>query len=116
MTCSPKSSRPSRPTTEVNSLVSPRDYKARQTSISATPIPPYERDSNERHNGLLRHYVPKGKAILGYSPQAIKRIYQILNQLPRKILDYRQPAILFEAEVSKRAENLRSNIKVKAAG
>ncbi|GKV70431.1 hypothetical protein NCCP2716_29290 [Sporosarcina sp. NCCP-2716] len=79
------------------------------------PYSPYERGSNERHNGLLRRYIPKGKAISDYSPEAIKRTYQTLNQLPRKILDYRQPAVLFEEEVSKLEEKLRNKVKVKTA-
>lgn len=69
----------------------------------ARPYAPYERGSNERHNGLLRRYIPKGKAISDYSKQAIKRIYQTLNNLPRKILDYEQPAVLFEQELAKLA-------------
>ena len=69
----------------------------------ARPYAPYERGSNERHNGLLRRYIPKGKEISGYSKQAIKRIYQTLNNLPRKILDYKQPAVLFEQELAKLA-------------
>jgi len=66
----------------------------------ARPYAPYERGSNERHNGLLRRYIPKGKAISDYSTEAIQRIYQTLNNLPRKILDYQQPAVLFEQELA----------------
>lgn len=69
----------------------------------ARPYAPYERGSNERHNGLLRRYIPKGKAISDYPRQAIKHIYQTLNNLPRKILDYQQPAVLFEEELAKLA-------------
>lgn len=67
----------------------------------ARPYAPYERGSNERHNGLLRRFIPKGKAISDYSREAIQRIYQTLNNLPRKILSYQQPAILFEQEVAR---------------
>lgn len=69
----------------------------------ARPYAPYERGSNERHNGLLRQYIPKGKAISDYSTEAIQRIYQTLNNLPRKILDYQQPAVLFKEELAKLA-------------
>lgn len=69
----------------------------------AHPYASYERGSNECHNGLLRRYIPKGKAISDYSRQAIKRIYQTLNYLPRKILDYQQPAVLFEQELARLA-------------
>ena len=69
----------------------------------ARPYAPYERGSNERHNGLLRRYIPKGKAISDYSTEATQRIYQTLNNLPRKFLDYQQPAVLFEQELAKLA-------------
>ncbi len=69
----------------------------------ARPYSPYERGSNERHNGLLRYYIPKEKAVSGYSRQVIKRICQQLNNLPRRILDYQQPAVLFEQELAKLA-------------
>ena len=67
----------------------------------ARPYASYERGSNERHNGLLRRYIPKGKAISDYSRDAIKHVYQTLNNLPRKILNYQQPAVLFEQELAK---------------
>lgn len=69
----------------------------------ARPYASYERGSNERHNGLLRRYIPKGKAISDYSRNAITRIYQTLNNLPRKILNYLQPAVAFEQELAKLA-------------
>nr|WP_186669088.1 IS30 family transposase [Sporosarcina sp. BP05] len=69
----------------------------------ARPYAPYERGSNERHNGLLRRFIPKGKAISDYSRKAIQRIYQTINNLPRKILDYQQPAMAFEQEIAKLA-------------
>lgn len=66
----------------------------------ARPYASYERGSNERHNGLLRRYIPKGKAISDYSRDAIKRVYKTLNNLPRKILNYQQPAVVFEQELA----------------
>ncbi len=40
----------------------------------ARPYAFHERGSNERHNGLLRRYIPKGKAISDYSRHTIKRL------------------------------------------
>ncbi|WP_438319208.1 IS30 family transposase [Sporosarcina sp. FA9] len=62
----------------------------------ARPYAHYERGSNERHNGLLRRYIPIGKAISNYSTEVIQRVYQMLNNLLRKILDYQQKAVLLE--------------------
>src|SRR5690625_27090 len=67
----------------------------------ARPYASYERGSNEKHNGLLRRYIPKGKAISDYSRETITHIYQTLNNLPRKILNYQQPAVAFEQEFAK---------------
>ncbi|PIC87045.1 IS30 family transposase, partial [Sporosarcina sp. P20a] len=41
--------------------------------------------------------------ISDYSTESIQRIYQTLNQLPRKILNYRQPSVLFEEELARLA-------------
>lgn len=45
----------------------------------ARPTAPYDRGSNEQHNGLLRRNIPKGKAISDYSTVAMQRIYRALN-------------------------------------
>ncbi len=51
----------------------------------------FERGSNERYNGLLRRFIPKGKSLKDYSSKAIKRIQDWCNDLPRKILGYLTP-------------------------
>ena len=58
-----------------------------------------ERGTNERHNGLLRRFIPKGVAINGYSIDEIAFIEEWCNTLPRKHLDYRTPNELFEDEL-----------------
>jgi len=62
----------------------------------ARPYADYARGSNERHNGLLRRYIPKRKAISDYPREAIQRIYQKINNLPRRILNHQQPAVVFK--------------------
>ena len=52
---------------------------------------------NERHNGLLRQYIPKGVSIEKYSPEEILFFADELNNRPRKRLGYRTPEELFEA-------------------
>lgn len=34
----------------------------------------FERGTNERHNGLLRRFIPKGKTIADLSEEAIRRV------------------------------------------
>lgn len=67
----------------------------------AHPYSSWERGSNERHNGLLRQFVPKGTPIYKYSKQFIQSATDQINLLPRKILNYRQPAMLFFEELQK---------------
>lgn len=65
------------------------------------PYSSWERGTNERHNGLIRRFIPKGKAIKDFSAGTIKRIQQWLNNLPRKILDYKTPEECFNEELFK---------------
>jgi IS30 family transposase len=63
------------------------------------PYSSFERGTNERHNGLLRRFIPKGKWIAGYSHEAISLLEDWINGLPRKILGYKAPEELFDLEL-----------------
>ena len=65
------------------------------------PYSSWERGTNERHNGLLRRFIPKGKAIKDLSAATIERIQNWLNKLPRKILGYKTPEECFLEELYK---------------
>lgn len=58
-----------------------------------------EKGSVERHNGLIRRFIPKGKRIDSYSDEQISQIETWCNSLPRKLLGYRTPDDLFENEL-----------------
>ena len=51
----------------------------------------YEKGTNERHNGMLREYIPKGTDISKYSAEDLDRIVSKLNDLERKKLNYYTP-------------------------
>ena len=51
----------------------------------------YEKGTNERHNGMLRKYIPKGSDISKYSAEDLDRIVSKLNDLERKKLNYYTP-------------------------
>lgn len=51
----------------------------------AHPYTSWERAQNERHNSLLRRYVPKGVSVENFSDEEILRAADALNSLPRKI-------------------------------
>ncbi|MCF0187647.1 MAG: IS30 family transposase [Bacteroidaceae bacterium] len=67
----------------------------------AHPYTSCEKGSNERHNGLIRRFIPKHRRIDDYSPEQIAAIEVWANSLPRKILGYKTPDEVFEAELDK---------------
>ena len=62
----------------------------------AHPYSPWERGSNEQLNGLLRMFLPKGTDFSQVSETQLARIQQMLNNRPRKCLNYRTPAEVFK--------------------
>lgn len=65
----------------------------------AHPYSSWEKGSNERHNRLVRRFIAKGERISDYGIDAIARIEDWCNNLPRKILGYKTPDELFEAKL-----------------
>ena len=51
----------------------------------------WEKWSIERHNGLIRRYIPKWTIISELTDERIRRVESKLNHKPRKILGYRTP-------------------------
>lgn len=62
----------------------------------AHPYSSWERAQNERHNRLLRRYIPKGVYIENYTDEQILWFADEMNDMPRRQLDYSTPAELFE--------------------
>ncbi len=60
------------------------------------PYSPFERPQNERHNGLLREYLPKGISITQYSEEEILHFADEINARPRRILGYRTADEVFD--------------------
>ena len=61
----------------------------------AHPYSPWERGTNEQTNGLLRRYFPKGTDFRKVTRQSIKQAVNLINQRPRKSLNYRTPEEVF---------------------
>ena len=67
----------------------------------AHPYTSCEKGSVERHNGLIRRFIPKGKRIDQFPLQTIADVETWCNNLPRRILGYRTPDEIFEEELDK---------------
>lgn len=65
------------------------------------PYSSWEKGTNECHNKLLRRFIPKGVSMAKYSAEDIAYMADWANTLPRRILGYRTPDELFEAELDR---------------
>lgn len=61
----------------------------------AHPQCPWERGTNENTNGLLRQFFPAGTRFNRVSRREIKRVQVLLNDRPRKILNWHSLAHAF---------------------
>lgn len=66
----------------------------------AHPGCPWERGTNENTNGLIRQFFPKGTDFSMVSRHQIKSVQRLLNERPRKALDYRTPYEAFQTLVN----------------
>jgi len=58
----------------------------------ALPYRSWQRGTNENTNGLLRQFFPKGTDFTRISHRAVARVETLVNERPRRRLDYRTPA------------------------
>ena len=66
----------------------------------ANPYHSWERGLNEHRNGLLRQFFPKQTNFRIVKPEALKRAVELINNRPRKSLDYRTPSEVIYANRS----------------
>lgn len=59
----------------------------------------WEKGSNERHNGLLREFIPKGESLKDLTDSQLKLNTDTINHRPRKKLGYKPPIECFEEAV-----------------
>lgn len=63
----------------------------------AHPYSAWERGTNEKQNSLIRRFFPKGKSFAEISEEDISFVEDWINHLPRKLLNYRSSAEVFDA-------------------
>jgi IS30 family transposase len=66
----------------------------------ADPYSSWQRGTNERHNGLLRRFFPKGTDFGNVTPEQLQEAVDFWNNYPRKILGYLTPNEAWEQELA----------------
>ena len=64
------------------------------------PYASYEKGTNEKHNGIIRYFIPKGDLIENYSNKDIEYIANWMNNYPRKIFGYKTPLEMLKEEIN----------------
>lgn len=65
----------------------------------AHPYSSWERGSNENWNGIVRRYFPKGTSFDDVQEEDLRRIQNMINNMPRKMFNYRSSRELFSQEL-----------------
>lgn len=71
----------------------------------AKPYHSWERGLNEHTNGLVRQYFPKKKRFDEITKDELKKVEELLNNRPRKVLNFSTPAEVFN-RLSREAESV----------
>lgn len=67
----------------------------------------WEKGTNERHNRMLREFLPKGTSFKNLTYQELAHYTNTINNRFRKILDYQTPNDCYIMEVAKLQDTLR---------
>ena len=76
--------------------------KTRMKVFFCHPGSPWERGSNENMNMLIRDFFPKGTDFNLITRKKLKQVQYLLNERPRKTLNWKSPFEVFEEEIMKK--------------
>ena len=62
-----------------------------------------EKGTNEKHNSIIRYFIPKGTLIENYTDDQLNNIANWMNNYPRKILNYKTPLEALLEELNDKA-------------
>lgn len=63
----------------------------------------WRKGTNERHDVIIRYFIPKGSLIENYSYKDINKIAEWMNNYPRKILNYKTPLEALQEEFNNKS-------------
>ena len=64
------------------------------------PYASCEKGTNEKHNSIIRYFIPKSTLIENYTVDEINNICHWINNYPRKILNYFTPQEMLQKELN----------------
>lgn len=69
------------------------------TTFFCHPYSSWEKGTMENSFNRLRRFIPKGASLRDYSNEDIRRFAELMNNTPRKCLNYRTPKEVFEEQI-----------------
>ena len=73
------------------------------------PYSSWEKGTMENSFNRLRRFIPKGTSLRDYSDEDIRRFAELMNNTPRKCLNYRTPKEVFEEQILLKKLSLKAN-------
>lgn len=70
----------------------------------ADPQSPWQRGTNENTNGLIRQFFPKSTDFKTVTIEEVKRVQDLLNSRPRKVLEFHTPYEKFSELIAEKGE------------
>jgi IS30 family transposase len=75
-----------------------------------TPYHSWEKGTVENTIGRLRRFLPKGQTLTGLTPEYLQQIQDMMNDTPRKCLEYQTPNEMMRKEI-KKAVRLQAKVE-----